>query len=84
LDNIGVNRARILAELVDVAFADWRDFTEVKMRHGVVVDARMDRGPKIEALKLLGQEMSMFSDKLKIDLTVVPLRLLGVDIDNDL
>lgn len=62
----------VLAELTDVALADWRDFIEIIARDksGKPVKVRMDLSNKVKALELLGKHHQLFIDKQEIDINV--------------
>lgn len=62
----------VLAELTDVAMADWRDFIEIIARDktGKPVKVRMDLSNKVKALELLGKHHQLFIDKQEIDINV--------------
>lgn len=62
----------VLAELTDVALAEWRDFIEVIARdnNGNPVKVRMDLSNKVKALELLGKHHQLFIDKQEIDVNV--------------
>jgi hypothetical protein len=59
----------VLAELTDVATAEWRDFVEVLLRDddGKPIKTRMDLSAKIKSLELLGKHHQLFSDNLNIN-----------------
>ena len=42
-----------LAELADVAFSEWRDHIDIKMRNGEVINTRMDLSSKVRANELI-------------------------------
>lgn len=62
----------VLAELTDVAMADWRDFIEVIARDkaGKPLKVRMDLSNKVKALELLGKHHQIFTEKQEIDINV--------------
>jgi hypothetical protein len=53
LDAAGATTEAALAELSDVAFGEWRDFIDVKMRNGEVISTRMDLSSKVRALETI-------------------------------
>jgi phage terminase small subunit len=75
----------VLAELTDVATAEWRDFVQVRThpKTGEVLDVRMDLAAKIKSLELLGKNHKLFTDvhNLSGDLTST-VHLVGVDPDD--
>lgn len=71
LDDEALNEKEILAELADVARAEWRDFITVKMdrKTGEVIEVKMDLRSKIDALELLGKNRKMFTDNVQHGVT---------------
>lgn len=72
----------VLAELRDVATAEWRDFLTIKTdpRTGDVVDVRMDLSNKVKSLELLGKAHGVFTDRVDISGTMTSrVELVGVD-----
>lgn len=72
----------VLAELTDIATADWREFVTVKInpRTGAQVDVSMDLGSKVKSLEILAKAHGLLTDK--IDLTAnltATVSLVGVD-----
>jgi phage terminase small subunit len=58
---------QVLAELSDVAFADWREFIEIITdKDGNTVDVKLRLGDKLKALELVGKYHKLFVDKLEI------------------
>lgn len=53
LDAVGATTEAALAELSDVAFGEWRDFIDIKMRNGEVISTRMDLSSKVRALETI-------------------------------
>jgi phage terminase small subunit len=60
---------QVLAELSDVGFADWREFVEVKMKDGEVVDASLQLKDKIRALELVGKYHKLFTDRVETEIS---------------
>jgi phage terminase small subunit len=80
LEAMTMGAAEVLAELTDVASAEWRDFLTIKRdKDGEIVDVRMDLTAKIKSLELLGKNYKLFTDSLNLsgDLTS-SVRLIGI------
>jgi hypothetical protein len=62
-----LSSAEVLAELTDVARADWRDFLQIRTNPvtGEVVDAKIMLGDKVKALELLGKYHKLFTEKVE-------------------
>lgn len=57
----------VLAELSDLAMAEWRDFLDIRRdKDGEIVSVRMDLSGKVKALELLGKAHAMFTDKVDL------------------
>ena len=88
LSEVGVTRERLLTELTRVAYAPWESFVQVKFGQNDatgqprIIDARMDLGAKIDAIELLGRELGMFNKKVDLDVSFVPKRIVGVNLDD--
>jgi len=75
----------VLAELRDVATAEWRDFLTIKTdpRTGVTVDVRMDLSNKVKALELLGKAHGIFTDRVDISGSLTNrVELVGITADD--
>lgn len=73
---------QVLAEITDVAVADWRDFITVRThpQTGAQIDVRMDLTSKMKALELLGKAHGLFTDRVDISGTLTAqVQLVGVD-----
>ncbi len=85
LDSRAMTAEAVLAELADVASAEWRDFLQIKTHPvtGDIVDARMDLRSKVDALELLGKHHQLFTDKLHVtgELTFADLAALADEAD---
>lgn len=59
----------VLAELTDIATADWRDFIKVRTnpKTGEVTEVAMDLGAKVKSLEILAKAHGLLTDK--VDLT---------------
>lgn len=57
----------VIAELTDVATAEWRDFVEILMTDddGQPLRVRFDLRSKVNALELLGKHYKLFTDKIE-------------------
>lgn len=60
--------AEVLAELSDIAKAEWRDFVEILEwdDKGKPLRVKMDLGAKVKSLELLGKHHQLFSENLNI------------------
>jgi len=75
----------VLAELRDVATAEWRDFLTIKTdpRTGATVDVRMDLSNKVKALELLGKAHGIFTDRVDISGSLTSrVELVGITEDD--
>ena len=66
------NADAVLAELTDVALAEWRDFIEVIAtdKQGNPVRVKMDLSNKVKALELLGKHHQLFTEKQEINVNL--------------
>ncbi|MDQ6907867.1 MAG: terminase small subunit [Chloroflexota bacterium] len=63
LDELGLSQGEILAELADIARAEWRELVEVKRNHkGEIVEAKFNLRDKLLALELLARCRGMLKD----------------------
>jgi hypothetical protein len=53
LEAAGATAEAVLAELADVAFSEWRDHVDIKMRNGEIISTRMDLSSKVRAGELI-------------------------------
>ena len=62
----------VLAELTDVALAEWRDFIEVLAydKKGNPVRVKMDLSNKVKALELLGKHHQLFTEKQELNINI--------------
>lgn len=67
LESRSLSAQEVLAELTDVARAEWRDFLRIITNPvtGDVVDAKILLGDKVKALELLGKYHRLFIDKVE-------------------
>lgn len=57
---------QVLAELSEVAFADWREFIEIVTdKLGNTVDVKLRLNDKLKALELVGKYHKLFTDKVE-------------------
>lgn len=57
----------VLAELTDVASAEWREFIEIKQdKMGRRLLVKMDLTNKVKSLELIGKHHKLFTDKQEI------------------
>jgi phage terminase small subunit len=62
-----LSRDEVLAELSEVARAEWRDFLQIRRdKDGEILDVRMDLGGKVKSLELLGKYHGLFSEKVDV------------------
>jgi phage terminase small subunit len=67
LNTVALSSTEVLAELTDVATADWRDFLTIRRdKDGEILDVRMDLSAKIKSLELLGKNHKLFTDRLDV------------------
>lgn len=73
----------VLAELTEVAAAEWRDFVQVLSwdKEGKPLDVRMDMTAKLKALELLGKHHQIFSDNLNITGGIEVREYIGIPKD---
>lgn len=55
----------VRAELTEIAEAPWRDFVQVKMKDGQVIEADLKLTEKIKSLELMGRNHKIFTDKVE-------------------
>lgn len=81
VDEFAVSSDRILQELADIAYADWKHFIVIKTnpKTGAHIDVKMDLTSKVKALELLGKHKQLFTDKLDIDVNHVVRQIVGID-----
>lgn len=62
----------VLAELTDVALAEWRDFITIKTnpKTGEVVEVRMDLAAKVKSLELLAKFHQLLIERQVVDVNV--------------
>ncbi|MCC6314200.1 MAG: terminase small subunit [Thermomicrobiales bacterium] len=71
----------VLAELTDIATANWREFVTIKTnpKTGAQIEVSMDLGAKVKSLEILAKAHGLLTDK--IDLTgnlTATVELVGV------
>jgi hypothetical protein len=81
LDAAGATVEVVVGKLLEIATADWRDFVEIKMnpKTGETISVRMDLSTQERALEFLGKCHGLGNDKIELDVSIVPKRLIGVD-----
>ena len=62
----------VLAELTDVALAEWREFISVKTnpKTGEVIDVKMDLAAKVRSLELLAKFHQLLIERQVVDVSV--------------
>lgn len=78
--HVAASADQVLAELTDVAMADWRDFVEIVARdkQGKPVRVKFDLTNKVKSLELLGKYHQLFTEKHQIDMDIRDHRVIGV------
>jgi hypothetical protein len=71
LDVVGLTTEAALAELKEVALADFRDLIDVKMRNGEVISTRMDLGSKVRALEIILRAHNALDNQAAVQNAVV-------------
>lgn len=73
LDQVDASAERVLRELGDVAFAEWRDFLLVRTdpKTGETVEVKMDMGSKVKSLEMLAKYHKLLSDKVEMSGQVI-------------
>ena len=58
----------VLAELTDIATADWREFVTVKTnpKTGAQIDVTMDLGAKVKSLEILAKAHGLLTDRIDL------------------
>ena len=80
LEVVGASDLEVLAELKDVAFSEWRDHIDVKMRNGEVLSTRMDLSSKVRAMELLLKASGKLDPKPQTNVPVqVNINMPGMD-----
>lgn len=65
LEAESMSSVEVLAELSDVARADFRDFLQIKRdKDGEILDVRMDLSSKVKSLELLGKVYGLFTENV--------------------
>jgi phage terminase small subunit len=75
----------VLAELTDVASADWHEFVKVKTnpRTGEQIEVAMDLGAKVKSLEILAKAHGLLTDRVDISgLLTSRVEMVGVDPDS--
>lgn len=72
----------VLAELTDVASADWREFVKVRTnpRTGEPIEVTMDLGAKVKSLEILAKAHGLLTDRLDISGSLTSkVEMVGID-----
>lgn len=69
LETLAMPSEAVLAELTDIAAADWRDFLIITDydEDGNPARFKMDLRSKVNALELLGKHHSLFTDRMELN-----------------
>ena len=71
LKELTLTSDQVLAQPSEIAFAEWRDFVQVRMdKTGKVVDARLVLWDQMRALEILGKYHGLFQENRKNDVDV--------------
>lgn len=83
LEGRALPAAAVLAELSDIAGAEWRDFLSLttSRKTGETVAARMDLGAKVKALELLARAHGLLTDKVQHGGELGIREIVGVGLD---
>lgn len=68
LAEVAMSANAVLAELTDIAQAEWRDFIEILEwdDEGKPLKVKMDLSQKVKSLELLGKHHQLFSENINI------------------
>ena len=68
LDAESLSEKEVLAELADIAKAEWKHFITVKTdrKTGEEIEVKMDLSNKVKSLELLGKHYKTFSDNIEL------------------
>lgn len=72
----------VLAELTDIAMADWREFIKIRTnpRTGETVEVGMDMNAKVKSLEVLAKAHGLLTDKIDLSGSLTStVQLVGVD-----
>jgi phage terminase small subunit len=84
LNALGASVDVLVPKMLEIAMADWREFIQIKTRHGEIVDVKMDLSTQERALEFLLKTHGAGTEQIDVNVGFVPMRLVGVDIDKDL
>lgn len=58
----------VLAELTDIATADWREFVHIKTnpKTGATIEVSMDLGAKVKSLEILAKAHGLLTDRIDL------------------
>lgn len=71
----------VLAELTDIATADWREFVEIRTnpKTGETIDVKMDLSNKVKSLELLAKSHGLLTDKIDLNANMTAqINLVGI------
>lgn len=75
----------VLAELTDIATAEWRDYIQIKTnpKTGETIEVSMDLGAKVKALEILAKAHGLLTDKIDLTGTMTStVELVGVSAED--
>lgn len=72
----------VMAELADVATADWHEFLTMRTnpKTGEVIDVKMDLTNKVKSLELIGKAYGLFTERVDLSGSLTAqVELIGID-----
>jgi phage terminase small subunit len=86
LAEVAMTANEVLAELSDIARAEWREFLIIKRnKDGDEVEVKMDLSSKVKSLELIGKAHGQFTEKVHHSGEIAtPITTIRVTLDPDL